>query len=182
MSRSCKSSAYFSHIGGSEILSHSDLTELNNLCCLIFLFAGIISYTEYLFLLSILTSKYLPPNNYLLKSEFQLTKLILFRFLCFSEPETGFLIAFNMFDTDGNQRVDKEEFLVVSSMTSFLKLGNYFYFPISFFFIYFLAICSNHNFCRPFIRAHTAFTSPLRFSKMKFLPANLTFEHCPRTI
>lgn len=32
----------------------------------------------------------------------------------FLEPETGFLIAFNMFDTDGNQRVDKEEFLVVS--------------------------------------------------------------------
>lgn len=30
-----------------------------------------------------------------------------------SEPQTGFRIAFNMFDTDGNQRVDKEEFLVV---------------------------------------------------------------------
>ncbi|CAG2061044.1 unnamed protein product [Timema podura] len=44
---------------------------------------GIISYTEYLFLLSILT-----------------------------KPRTGFEIAFNMFDTDGNQRVDKNEFLV----------------------------------------------------------------------
>lgn len=37
-----------------------------------------------------------------------------FIYFYFSEPETGFLIAFNMFDTDGNQRVDKEEFLVVS--------------------------------------------------------------------
>lgn len=45
---------------------------------------GIISYTEYLFLLSILT-----------------------------KPQTGFHIAFNMFDTDGNQRVDKNEFLVI---------------------------------------------------------------------
>jgi hypothetical protein len=33
----------------------------------------------------------------------------------FSEPQTGFHIAFNMFDTDGNQRVDKNEFLVVST-------------------------------------------------------------------
>lgn len=31
-----------------------------------------------------------------------------------SEPASGFQIAFNMFDTDGNQRVDKNEFLVVS--------------------------------------------------------------------
>ncbi|GFY54287.1 calcium uptake protein 3, mitochondrial, partial [Trichonephila inaurata madagascariensis] len=45
---------------------------------------GIISYTEYLFLLSVLT-----------------------------KPQSGFRIAFNMFDTDGNQRVDKKEFLVV---------------------------------------------------------------------
>ncbi|XP_076643357.1 calcium uptake protein 3, mitochondrial-like isoform X1 [Halictus rubicundus] len=45
---------------------------------------GIISYTEYLFLLSILT-----------------------------KPKTGFRIAFNMFDTDGNERVDKTEFLVI---------------------------------------------------------------------
>ncbi|XP_031621305.1 calcium uptake protein 3, mitochondrial isoform X2 [Contarinia nasturtii] len=45
---------------------------------------GIISYTEYLFLLSILT-----------------------------KPKSGFKIAFNMFDTDGNQRVDKTEFLVI---------------------------------------------------------------------
>ncbi|XP_065202394.1 calcium uptake protein 3, mitochondrial isoform X3 [Planococcus citri] len=50
---------------------------------------GIISYTEYLFLLSILT-----------------------------KPETGFLIAFNMFDTDGNQKVDKEEFLVILHLLS----------------------------------------------------------------
>lgn len=46
---------------------------------------GIISYTEYLFLLSVLT-----------------------------KPHSGFKIAFNMFDTDGNSKVDKSEFLVVS--------------------------------------------------------------------
>ncbi|CAH2985856.1 unnamed protein product [Chilo suppressalis] len=50
---------------------------------------GIISYTEYLFLLSILT-----------------------------KPASGFQIAFNMFDTDGNQRVDKNEFLVLISIVS----------------------------------------------------------------
>ncbi|KAJ6637023.1 Calcium uptake protein 3, mitochondrial, partial [Pseudolycoriella hygida] len=48
---------------------------------------GIISYTEYLFLLSILT-----------------------------KPKSGFKIAFNMFDTDGNQRVDKTEFLVMEKI------------------------------------------------------------------
>jgi Ca2+-binding EF-hand superfamily protein len=31
-----------------------------------------------------------------------------------SEPHAGFKIAFNMFDADGNQMVDKREFLVVS--------------------------------------------------------------------
>ncbi|XP_066584516.1 calcium uptake protein 3, mitochondrial isoform X3 [Prorops nasuta] len=50
---------------------------------------GIISYTEYLFLLSILT-----------------------------KPKTGFQIAFNMFDTDGNERVDKTEFLVMETIFS----------------------------------------------------------------
>ncbi|XP_068916256.1 calcium uptake protein 3, mitochondrial isoform X3 [Tenebrio molitor] len=48
---------------------------------------GIISYTEYLFLLSILT-----------------------------KPQSGFRIAFNMFDTDGNERVDKNEFLVIRKL------------------------------------------------------------------
>nr|XP_042900668.1 calcium uptake protein 3, mitochondrial isoform X2 [Parasteatoda tepidariorum] len=37
----------------------------------------------------------------------------LFRSLHDREPQSGFRIAFNMFDTDGNQRVDKKEFLVV---------------------------------------------------------------------
>ncbi|KAL3290083.1 hypothetical protein HHI36_023452 [Cryptolaemus montrouzieri] len=50
---------------------------------------GIISYTEYLFLLSILT-----------------------------KPQSGFKIAFNMFDTDGNERVDKNEFLVMEKIFS----------------------------------------------------------------
>ncbi|XP_032787556.2 calcium uptake protein 3, mitochondrial isoform X1 [Daphnia magna] len=45
---------------------------------------GLISYTEYLFLLSILT-----------------------------KPKSGFHIAFNMFDTDGNAQVDKQEFMVL---------------------------------------------------------------------
>ncbi|XP_013412775.1 calcium uptake protein 3, mitochondrial isoform X5 [Lingula anatina] len=45
---------------------------------------GLISYTEYLFLLCVLT-----------------------------KPKSGFHIAFNMFDTDGNQQVDKQEFLVL---------------------------------------------------------------------
>ncbi|XP_076625566.1 calcium uptake protein 3, mitochondrial-like isoform X2 [Colletes latitarsis] len=48
---------------------------------------GIVSYTEYLFLLSILI-----------------------------KPKTGFHIAFNMFDTDGNERVDKTEFLVIREL------------------------------------------------------------------
>jgi hypothetical protein len=39
----------------------------------------------------------------------------------FSEPQTGFRIAFNMFDTDGNQRVDKNEFLVVSTSSGLLQ-------------------------------------------------------------
>jgi len=30
-----------------------------------------------------------------------------------SEPHAGFRIAFNMFDADGNEMVDKKEFLVV---------------------------------------------------------------------
>ncbi|XP_076394028.1 calcium uptake protein 3, mitochondrial isoform X4 [Megachile rotundata] len=50
---------------------------------------GIISYTEYLFLLSILI-----------------------------KPKSGFQIAFNMFDTDGNERVDKTEFLVIRRLLS----------------------------------------------------------------
>ncbi|XP_052792835.1 calcium uptake protein 3, mitochondrial-like isoform X4 [Mya arenaria] len=48
---------------------------------------GLISYTEYLFLLCVLT-----------------------------KPQSGFRIAFNMFDTDGNQIVDKKEFLVLESL------------------------------------------------------------------
>ncbi|XP_036407494.1 calcium uptake protein 3, mitochondrial isoform X3 [Megalops cyprinoides] len=48
---------------------------------------GIIAYTEYLFLLCILT-----------------------------KPHAGFKIAFNMFDADGNQIVDKREFLVLQEI------------------------------------------------------------------
>ncbi|XP_074848942.1 calcium uptake protein 3, mitochondrial isoform X4 [Carettochelys insculpta] len=48
---------------------------------------GVISYTEYLFLLCILT-----------------------------KPHAGFKIAFNMFDTDGNEMVDKKEFLVLQEV------------------------------------------------------------------
>ncbi|KAM3866513.1 calcium uptake protein 3, mitochondrial [Diretmus argenteus] len=48
---------------------------------------GIISYTEYLFLLCILT-----------------------------KPHAGFKIAFKMFDADGNEMVDKREFLVLEEI------------------------------------------------------------------
>ncbi|XP_047013120.1 calcium uptake protein 3, mitochondrial isoform X3 [Ictalurus punctatus] len=48
---------------------------------------GIISYTEYLFLLCILT-----------------------------KPQAGFRIAFNMFDADGNEMVDKREFMVLEEI------------------------------------------------------------------
>ncbi|ESP00065.1 hypothetical protein LOTGIDRAFT_230996 [Lottia gigantea] len=50
---------------------------------------GLISYTEYLFLLCVLT-----------------------------KPHSGFRIAFNMFDTDGNHIVDKKEFLVLEQVFS----------------------------------------------------------------
>ncbi|XP_035828296.1 calcium uptake protein 3, mitochondrial [Aplysia californica] len=63
---------------------------------------GIISYTEYLFLLCVLTmSCQTGPTKFTGKST--------------NEPHSGFLIAFNMFDTDGNQIVDKREFLVLES-------------------------------------------------------------------
>ncbi|XP_044060184.1 calcium uptake protein 3, mitochondrial isoform X3 [Siniperca chuatsi] len=48
---------------------------------------GVISYTEYLFLLCILT-----------------------------KPHAGFRIAFNMFDANGNEMVDKREFLVLEEI------------------------------------------------------------------
>ena len=39
--------------------------------------------------------------------------------MLYAEPKAGFEIAFNMFDADGNQRVDKKEFMVVSLGFSF---------------------------------------------------------------
>ncbi|XP_016423206.1 calcium uptake protein 3, mitochondrial-like [Sinocyclocheilus rhinocerous] len=48
---------------------------------------GVIAYTEYLFLLCILT-----------------------------KPHAGFKIAFNMFDADGNEMVDKREFMVLEEI------------------------------------------------------------------
>lgn len=48
---------------------------------------GLISYSEYLFLLCVIT-----------------------------KPKSNFRIAFNMFDTDGNKKVDKSEFLVVTQI------------------------------------------------------------------
>ncbi|XP_072295996.1 calcium uptake protein 3, mitochondrial isoform X2 [Eucyclogobius newberryi] len=48
---------------------------------------GVIGYTEYLFLICILT-----------------------------KPHAGFKIAFNMFDADGNEMVDKREFLVLEEI------------------------------------------------------------------
>merc|ERR1719461_2199938 len=51
---------------------------------------GIISYSEYLFLLTILI-----------------------------KPSSGFKIAFSMLDQDGNERIDKQEFKVLESIFSF---------------------------------------------------------------
>ncbi|XP_067662849.1 calcium uptake protein 3, mitochondrial-like isoform X6 [Haliotis asinina] len=61
---------------------------------------GIISYTEYLFLLCVLTSGKVVSST------------------VSKEPRSGFRIAFNMFDTDGNQIVDKKEFLVLERVFS----------------------------------------------------------------
>ncbi len=64
---------------------------------------GIISYSEYLFLLCVITSKALLIFGLYFKI------FIYFK----TEPKSNFRIAFNMFDTDGNERVEKNEFLVV---------------------------------------------------------------------
>ncbi|XP_046489841.1 calcium uptake protein 3, mitochondrial isoform X5 [Neodiprion pinetum] len=42
----------------------------------------------------------------------------MFRTLRDKEPQTGFRIAFNMFDIDGNERVDKTEFLVLRTLVA----------------------------------------------------------------
>ncbi|XP_067354680.1 calcium uptake protein 3, mitochondrial isoform X10 [Channa argus] len=65
---------------------------------------GIISYTEYLFLLCILTKKAFPKRKCNVKAS------------ALKEPHAGFKIAFNMFDADGNQMVDKREFLVLQEI------------------------------------------------------------------
>lgn len=62
---------------------------------------------RHLFLSSLNNSKQMPCY---------LTELVLI-----AEPQTGFRIAFNMFDTDGNERVDKNEFLVVRLRRKGLK-------------------------------------------------------------
>uniref|UniRef100_A0A8C3UEJ1 Mitochondrial calcium uptake 2 n=1 Tax=Catharus ustulatus TaxID=91951 RepID=A0A8C3UEJ1_CATUS len=57
-------------------------------------FSGLISYAEYLFLLTILT-----------------------------KPQTGLQIAFKMLDADGNEQVEKKEFFKVSTFTYVLILS-----------------------------------------------------------
>nr|XP_050868335.1 calcium uptake protein 3, mitochondrial isoform X5 [Vespula vulgaris] len=49
----------------------------------------------------------------------------MFRGLRDKEPKTGFHIAFNMFDTDGNERVDKTEFLVMEKVFSHAWRGRH---------------------------------------------------------
>jgi len=56
---------------------------------------------------------YLTIHNCTLKTFFHFTSAFLF-FL--AEPHAGFRIAFNMFDTDGNEMVDKKEFLVLQEI------------------------------------------------------------------
>lgn len=69
---------------------------------------GIISYSEYLFLLCVITSIYKSIN-----SIFYISNNL--RHIKFNiEPRSNFQIAFNMFDIDGNNNVEKNEFLVVS--------------------------------------------------------------------
>lgn len=75
--------------------------------------AGLVSYTEYLFLLTILTSKYIGNSNWPI---IELIELLRESDKCLcagAEPHTGFHIAFKMLDIDGNQHVDKKEFLKV---------------------------------------------------------------------
>lgn len=96
------------------------------MCC----FSGIISYTEYLFLLCILTSEYMfslycfchsnhhetlryKQHAFTCSSAFCSYQVSTFVIPHFLEPHAGFRIAFNMFDADGNEMVDKREFMVV---------------------------------------------------------------------
>ncbi|KAG7224674.1 hypothetical protein INR49_011427, partial [Caranx melampygus] len=79
---------------------------------------GLISYTEYLFLLTILTSKSPKPAQTLHELPPALSNSVLNgersdNDPCFAiaEPHTGFHIAFQMLDVDGNEQVDKKEFL-----------------------------------------------------------------------
>lgn len=70
-----------------------------------------------MFLLSILISKCLKAIYYIrfwIESYVHISNFV-------AEPKSGFRIAFNMFDTDGNERVDKTEFLVVKTTFSFLN-------------------------------------------------------------
>lgn len=88
-----------------KILNDQDVNRLKKLtpqlsesCCTFFRdrgVYGIISFPEYLFLLSILTKK-----------------------------QDGFRIAFNMFDREGNQRISKEEFLVLQRVQKTRPSGN----------------------------------------------------------
>ncbi|XP_074771584.1 calcium uptake protein 2, mitochondrial isoform X2 [Athene noctua] len=66
---------------------------------------GLISYAEYLFLLTILTK----IHPLLVQHSVGLQRL---ERICpaFTEPQTGFQIAFKMLDTDGNEQVEKKEF------------------------------------------------------------------------
>ncbi|XP_064636155.1 calcium uptake protein 3, mitochondrial-like isoform X13 [Lineus longissimus] len=71
---------------------------------------GLLSYTEYLFLLCVLTT---PGPMGKPRSHSSSAR----------EPKSGFEIAFNMFDADGNQRVDKREFLVLERLVHSRRRG-----------------------------------------------------------
>ena len=43
--------------------------------------------------------------------------------IVFAEPQHGFKIAFKMFDTDGNEQVDKAEFIKVKVKDLLLKIA-----------------------------------------------------------
>ena len=63
---------------------------------------------------------YLLDHSCYLSHVMGLKSMIFYHQTCFnftfSEPLSGFKIAFNMFDADGNELVDKKEFLVVGGV------------------------------------------------------------------
>ena len=86
-------------------------------------FLGIITYPEYLFLLTLLTSKwmfcsFLVQKNdrvFLSKSCIAITILFSYSSVCTLESSRGLDVAFRMLDLDGNATLGKAEFQEVDT-------------------------------------------------------------------